>query len=77
MAYDYSKLIGKIIEMFGTRSAFADALKISEKSLSAKLTNQSSFKQPEISKAVTLLKIGINDISDYFFITSTCRKEFS
>ena len=67
MPYNYSKLIGKIIEKFGTRAAFAEKMGLSEKSLSAKLHNQRAFKQPEIANAISLLEIDKADLSDYFF----------
>ena len=34
MSYSYNKLIGRIIEKFGTRKRFAEAINISENSLS-------------------------------------------
>ncbi len=67
MVYDYSKLIGKIVEKYETRRIFAKKLGISEKSLSDKLTNQRPFKQTEITKAATLLDLDCKDIADYFF----------
>lgn len=67
MAYDYSKLSGKIIEIFGTRSNFANAMEMSERTLSLKLNNLTSWKQPEITKACRLLGISEFEIKDYFF----------
>ena len=67
MTYDYSKLIGKIIEKFGKRSAFAKAMKLSEHSLSMKLNSKISFKQEEIVKACGLLGIDFSEIPVYFF----------
>lgn len=67
MAYNYRKLLGKIVEAFGTQSEFAKAMNISEHSLSTKLNNKVNFKQPEISKACELLDIDSSEISDYFF----------
>lgn len=66
MAYNYSKLSGKITECYGTQASFAKALEISERSLSLKLTNKVHFKQPEISKACQLLGISARDIPAYF-----------
>ena len=45
MAYNYSKLLGKITEKFGTQGNFAKSMNISERSLSLKLTNKVPFKQ--------------------------------
>lgn len=67
MAFDYSKLRGKIREIFKTQSAFAEAMGISSTSLSAKLNNKIEFSQKEIDKAVELLKIAKEDIPAYFF----------
>ena len=67
MAYDYSKLSGKIIEVFGTRGNFAVAMKMSERSLSLKLNNITSWKQPEITKACKILDLKQCEIKDYFF----------
>ena len=67
MAYDYSKLSGKIIEIFGTRSNFANAMEMSERTLSLKLNNLTSWKQPEITRACSLLGLSEFEIKDYFF----------
>ena len=44
MRYDYSKLLGRIIEMFGTRAVFADKMCMSEHTLSRKLTTKEGSK---------------------------------
>lgn len=67
MAFDYSKLRGKIREVFKTQSAFAEAMGMSTTSLSAKLNNQVEFSQKEIEQAVELLKISKEKIPAYFF----------
>ena len=66
MAYDYSKLEGKIIEKFGTRESFAKESGITAKSIYDKLNNKTIWKQPEISKAMDLLSIPGEDIELYF-----------
>ena len=66
MAYNYSKLLGKITEKFGTQASFAKSMNISERSLSLKLTNKVPFKQPEISKACQLLGISDKEIPAHF-----------
>ena len=48
MAYDYSKLLGRITEKFGTQARFSGAMGMSERSLSLKLNSKVPFKQPEI-----------------------------
>ena len=67
MAYNYSKLLGRIVEKFGTQARFAEAMGLSERSLSLKMNCKVPFKQPEISKACGLLEIDATDIHSYFF----------
>lgn len=67
MPYDYSKLDGKITEIFGTRGNFAKAMGMSERSLSLKMTCQRPWKDTQISKAVQLLGILQHEIGEYFF----------
>lgn len=67
MAFDYSKLSGKIKEKFGTQAEFAKAMGLSERSISLKLNGRVFFKQPEIAKACELLKIEESDVPEYFF----------
>lgn len=67
MAYDYSKLLGKITEVYRTQERFATAIGMSVRTLSLKLNNKVSFKQPEISLALNLLGISNSEVSTYFF----------
>ena len=67
MKYDFSKLRGRIRELFGKDEAFAKAMGLSTRSLSLKLTRERYFKPPEISKAIELLKLHPTDIPSYFF----------
>ena len=39
MAYDYSKLLGRITEKYGTQAQFSGAMGMSERSLSLKLNS--------------------------------------
>lgn len=68
MKYDFRKLRGRIVEVFGKQEAFAKALNISPRSLSLKLNNERYFKPCEISKAVDLLGLSLSDIPEYFFV---------
>ena len=67
MAFDYSKLRGRIREVFSTQKAFADALGMSTVSLSSKLNNRVEFSQEEINKSCVLLNIEAANIPVYFF----------
>ncbi len=67
MAYDYSKLLGRITEKYGTQAKFSGVMGLSERSLSLKLNGKVGFKQNEIAKACSLLELTGTDITDYFF----------
>lgn len=67
MAFNYNKLKGRIVEMFGNQIEFAKAMEWSERTLSLKLNGKVSWKQSDILKAVKLLKLSENDIQEYFF----------
>lgn len=65
--YDYSKLLGRIIEKFKSQANFSEAIGLSERSLSRKLTGKVDFKQSEIAKVCKLLELTDTDIPSYFF----------
>ena len=67
MAFDYSKLKGRIIEKYDSQSSFANAMEWSERTLSLKLNGKLFWKQSDICKAVNLLELSADDIQDYFF----------
>lgn len=67
MRYDYGKLKGRIVEVYGNQKVFAEAMDWSERTCSLKLSNKVFWKQPEITKAVELLNIEHDAIQDYFF----------
>lgn len=63
----YSKLKGRIKEVFGTQYAFADAVGMDQSSVSAKLNNKSEWTRPQIIKACDVLGIPLADAPEYFF----------
>lgn len=65
--FDYSKLKGRIYEIFGSLKKFEEAMGISHTSLYMKLNNQRGFNQSEIQHAVQLLGIDPGSVSAYFF----------
>ena len=67
MAFDYSKLRGRIVEKYGRQSDFAKAFGCSERTLSLKMNGKISWKQSEMLKALSLLGLSGEDIHDYFF----------
>lgn len=66
----YSKLRGKIREVYGKNENFSKAMQIDLSSLSAKLNNKTPWKREEIEKACKLLRIPIEEVYLYFF----CKK---
>lgn len=67
MAKDFSKLIGRIVEKFGTRSAFCKALGKNPEWLSRRLNGITEFSTDEIIISADMLEIDPQDISLYFF----------
>ena len=65
--FTFDKLIGRIIEKFGSRKAFASAMEMAESSLSDRLTGKIPFRQEEIWRAAKLLDIRPEEIGEYFF----------
>jgi transcriptional regulator with XRE-family HTH domain len=65
--FDYSKLYGKIREVFGTQEAFAEAMGMSRTAINARLKQGVEWKTPEIVKACELLGIPLADAHLYFF----------
>lgn len=67
MAYDYSKLNGRIVEKCGTQAVFADRMGLSERTVSLKLNDKVAWKQPEMQKAAVILEFPETEIQTYFF----------
>lgn len=67
MPYNYSKLLGKIVECVGTQATFAEKMGLSERTVSLKLNGKRAWKQPEIEKACEVLGIQKCEIDKYFF----------
>ena len=68
MLFNYNKLRGRIVEVFGSQSKFAKSMGWSERTLSLKMNGKIPWKQTDIVKAIKLLKLTDDDISDYFFL---------
>lgn len=67
MAWDYSKLRGKIREVCSTQDNFAQKLGIGRVSLSQRLNNQLEFSQDEMFEACKILNIDPQNMHEYFF----------
>lgn len=65
--YDYSKLYGRIREVYKTQTDFAKDMNLSSQSINYRLTGKMDFKQGEIEKAMDLLKIKPEEVIEYFF----------
>jgi len=65
--YNYSKLKGRIYQIYRTQGEFAEAMGMSRSQISHKILNESEWKLSEILKAVDLLYIPNSEIGMYFF----------
>ena len=67
MKFNYDKLLGRIVEVYGSQSNFAKDMKLYERSISFKLNNVRRWKDTEIKLAMQLLKIPESKVHLYFF----------
>jgi hypothetical protein len=67
MSYNYSKLLGRIVEKVGTQGKFAERMNLSERTISLKLNGKIEWKQNEIANACQILDIQEREIATYFF----------
>lgn len=65
--FDYSKLRGRIIEKYNTQGKFAEAVGLTDRSMSLKLNNGIGLSQDEIIIWCELLDLDLCDIPVYFF----------
>lgn len=65
--YEYRKLRGRIVEKYGSISAFSELVDISRVSVSNKITGKIGFTQDDIEKWAKLLDIDPDDYGSYFF----------
>lgn len=75
MQFDYSRLRGKIREVFSTEASFASALGMGRVSLSQRLNNNLEFSATEIRKSCSLLGITSAEIPEYFFAEKVQKHE--
>lgn len=64
----YRKLRGKIVEVYGTQEAFAEAMELSKVTLNVKLNGKTDWTSKEIVRACELLSIPLVDAWMYFFV---------
>ena len=67
MIYDYSKLLGRIVEKVRTQGKLAEIMGKSERTISLKLNNKIPWTQAEMLQVCKILDIDIRDIHLYFF----------
>lgn len=67
MAFDYSKLRGKIKEVYNTQANFARAIGMGRCSLSQRLNNILDFTGSEMERSAKLLGLSKDEIPIYFF----------
>lgn len=65
--FNYQKLKAKIMEVFKTQAAFAEAMGMSLPALNQRLNGAVEWKTREIVKACELLNIELVDAWKYFF----------
>lgn len=75
--FDFSKLRGKIKEIFGTQNVFAEKMEMNEATLSNKLNNNVEFSPKEIVRACYLLEISFEEIELYFFTLKVQKNELN
>lgn len=68
MAFDFSRLRGRITEKYGTCEGFARAMHRSKRWLSARLNNTIHWQADDIHRACELLGIPAAEIPAYFFV---------
>ena len=64
---DYSKLEGKIVEIYKTRKAFAEAMGVTPATINQRLSGAIEWKTSDMVKACRLLSIPLDKMHIYFF----------
>lgn len=67
MAFDHSKLLGRITEKFGSQAALADRIGWTASALSNRVNNKIHFDTDEIMLLCEVLDIDPGDVDLYFF----------
>lgn len=67
MPYSYKKLRGKIKELYVSQKKFAEKLRVSENSISNKLSCKTEFSQSDVEKWADFLEIRRVDYGEFFY----------
>ena len=62
----FRKLLGRIIEYYGSQKAFSSAMGMNVGTLSLKLLGESAWTIPEAKRACELLSIPLEELHIYF-----------
>ena len=65
--FDYSKLHGRIVEKYGSQSAFADACGVSRQSVPGVIKHGKMMRESTVMRWAELLDITGKDMQEYFF----------
>jgi DNA-binding XRE family transcriptional regulator len=75
MAFDYSKLLGRIKECGFTQKTLAEFIGITEGSMCLKLNNKANFKHVEMLLICDALGIDTGSVGVYFFTPEVRKHE--
>ena len=75
MMYNYSKLRGRIIEIYGSLGAFAEALGVSRQTVSNLITGKRQFTANTIESWIEKLDIPATEIGIYFFVQKVDKQQ--
>jgi hypothetical protein len=67
LTFDYRKLRGKIVEKYGSQTAFVLEYGVSENTFSMKMNNKVRFTSDDIVKISEMLDIPKEEVGIYFF----------
>lgn len=67
MCFNYDRLLERVLEVFWDKRVFALEMQMAEAVLISRIENKTPFRKEEIDRAVVLLDIDHEKISDYFF----------
>lgn len=67
MCFNYDRLLERVLEVFRDKRVFAVEMQMDEAVLISRIENRTPFRKEEIDRAVVLLDIDHEKISDYFF----------
>mgnify|MGYP002520089125 CR=1 FL=1 len=67
MLFNNAKLKGRIVEIYGSQKAFAEAINKTETTVNTKLNDKRGMTQNDIIEWANALQIDVNDIGAYFF----------